>query len=114
MCLFKRTIKTDGSKDQLKRLRTGSSLVIEDCIILRNVFLYCLEGHSPNRYRKGDIREVAKVLSVASERQSRPYVLYGNYDGLNLILTGIILEPRNFLYSYCRIRPCPWVVVASL
>ncbi|KAH1113935.1 hypothetical protein J1N35_007313 [Gossypium stocksii] len=55
---------TDGGKALLKRLHVGNSLVIEDFITVRNVFLYCLEGHSPNGYKRGDSRKLAKELGT--------------------------------------------------
>ncbi|KAH1122192.1 hypothetical protein J1N35_005352 [Gossypium stocksii] len=78
--LLKRTIGTGCGKTQLKRLLTRSSLIIEDLFNVRNVFLYCLEGCSPNGYRSSDSRKVTKALGVVVESWSWPHEIYGNFN----------------------------------
>lgn len=70
ICSFKRTIRTDGGEAQLERLCGGSLLIIENLIIVRNLFLHCLEGHGPNGYKRGDSREVVEALGAISKRRS--------------------------------------------
>ncbi|PPR89185.1 hypothetical protein GOBAR_AA31498 [Gossypium barbadense] len=62
MCLFKRTIRTDYGKAQLKRLRRGSLSIIEDLITVRNVFSYCVEGPNFDRSSKGACKLFLQLL----------------------------------------------------
>ncbi|PPD88510.1 hypothetical protein GOBAR_DD14556 [Gossypium barbadense] len=76
MCLFKRTIEIDCGKAQLARIFIASPLIVEDLITMRNVFLYCLEGRSPNGYRPGDSREVVEALGEAAENRLWPHGIF--------------------------------------
>ncbi|KAK5775690.1 hypothetical protein PVK06_043613 [Gossypium arboreum] len=67
LSIHKGSHRTNGGEAQLRRLHVSSSLVIEDVITVRNVFLYYLEGHNPNGYKWGDSREVVEALGAVSE-----------------------------------------------
>ncbi|PPS14868.1 hypothetical protein GOBAR_AA05696 [Gossypium barbadense] len=70
MAFLKWTIRTDCRKTQLERLYTVSPLIIDDLVIVRNVFLYCFEGHSPNGHRLGGSRKVVEALGLLWDEAS--------------------------------------------
>ncbi|KAH1031706.1 hypothetical protein J1N35_043880 [Gossypium stocksii] len=84
ICLFKQNIRTCCKKAQLERLRTGSPLIIEDLVIVRNVFLYYLKGRSPNKYRSGDSKEAVEALWAITRSQSWPHEIYSNINSDDL------------------------------
>ncbi|PPR96879.1 hypothetical protein GOBAR_AA23794 [Gossypium barbadense] len=53
VCIFQQTVRTVRGKTWLGRHIAGNSLVIEDVITVKNVFLHYLKGHSPNGYMRG-------------------------------------------------------------
>lgn len=71
---------------------------------VRNVFQYSLEKFSLNEWKQGDNNEVVDAVRVQIERITWPY---GAKDDLGLILLGY-KEPRNYFYSFCKMRPRPW------
>lgn len=97
----------------MRGLRVGNSLVFGDVIIVRNVFLLFLEGYSPNGGKWGDSREVAEVLGAVCKGRPWPHVIYGEDHHLGRFITRFKEEPRNFYYSYCRIKLRPWVALGS-
>ncbi|PPD95657.1 hypothetical protein GOBAR_DD07312 [Gossypium barbadense] len=44
-------VDNEAAEEQLNCLKSSRSLVLDMLIIVRNVFCFCLENQSPNRYR---------------------------------------------------------------
>lgn len=58
MLSFKRPLDTKGAIRQFRRLKVGGVLILETLIIVRNIFRFCLEYLSPNRWRSTIIRRL--------------------------------------------------------
>ncbi|MBA0632599.1 hypothetical protein Godav_001308 [Gossypium davidsonii] len=86
MCLIQRSITTRGGWAQFERLRK--------------------ENSNPNEWRPGDNNEVVDAVGVQSEIFTWPH---GAKDDLRLMLLGYKEEPRNYFYSYCKLRLRPWL-----
>lgn len=60
-----------------------------------------------------------KTLALTNEvvdavgMQRKRFTPHGTKDDLGLILLGYKGEPRNYFYSFCKMKPRPWFLLHS-
>ncbi|KAK5794117.1 hypothetical protein PVK06_035320 [Gossypium arboreum] len=87
------------------KLRNGHVLDLEEVLIVRNVFQHCILNLSPNGWRQVDADNDADTGRVLLAQFAWPH---GTTDDLGLLLLGRKEEPRNYFYSFCKLKPHLW------
>lgn len=90
---------------QLARLHGGHGLELEEVLTVRNVFHFCLLDLSSNGWWPIGDRNGANTQSVLPAEFVWPHRAI---DELRLILVGKRVEPRNYFYTFCKLKPRSW------
>lgn len=69
---------------------------------VRTMFHHCLINLSPNRWRPIDEKNGADTMSILAVKFVWPD---GATDELGLILFGKVKKPRNYFYTFCKLKP---------
>lgn len=97
----------DESVAQFQRLCVGPLLALETVLTVINVFKFCLEDLSPNGWRTGDNKVIARSNCGLPAGATWPH---GSYDQLGQILLRCKEETASFFYYYWGMKLHPFAL----